>query len=263
MILNPYAFAAAGYDSDAAAGIIAAGLTNSTEKAAAVALVVGLKDAGIWPLLRAAYFMLGGNAASHAVNWVSPGTYDLTWHGGITHSATGVAWNGTTGYADTGFAPSGVLTQNSEHYSYYSRSTSIANGYDIGGAHNTGQFQWSGLGTYANQFSAYINNANTSTATVTVTIASGSGLWVGSRTSSTALSAYRNGSSIGANTNSNIWVQSTRTIFLGATNVSGTPTQFSSREMAFASIGDGLTAGQVSDLYDLVQAFQTALGRQV
>ena len=250
-------------DADAAAFISARSIANTTEVVALHVLVQELKSASIWPKLRCCYPFAGATAFTQAGNLKSTGVYDLTFHGGITHSANGVQWNGTTGYADTGFVPSGTLTQNSEHYSYYSRSSSTANGYDIGSAHLTGQYQWSGVGTYAAQFNAFINNANSATATVTVNIADGSGYWVGSRTSSNSLSAFRNGISLGSNTETNIWVQANNTVCLGATNLGSSVIQFSPRQMAFATIGDGLTPTDVANLYSIVQAYQTALGRAV
>jgi hypothetical protein len=43
----------------------------------------------------------------------------------------------------------------------------------------------------------------------------------------------------------------------------GTYGEFSNRQYAFASIGDGLTDTQASNLYTAVQAFQVSLSRNV
>ena len=51
------------------------------------------------------------------------------------------------------------------------------------------------------------------------------------------------------------------TIWLAAN--SGQPGNWSDRQCAFASIGDGLTDTDASTLYTAVQAFQTTLGRNV
>jgi hypothetical protein len=41
------------------------------------------------------------------------------------------------------------------------------------------------------------------------------------------------------------------------------PQFYSTKECAFASIGDGLTDTEAGNLYTAVQAYQTTLGRQV
>ena len=41
------------------------------------------------------------------------------------------------------------------------------------------------------------------------------------------------------------------------------PNFFDTKQLAFASIGDGLTAQNMTDLTTAVNAFQTTLGRQV
>ena len=50
---------------------------------------------------------------------------------------------------------------------------------------------------------------------------------------------------------------------ISAVNRNNIPVFFSSKECAFASIGDGLTDTQASNFYTAVQAFQTTLSRQV
>ena len=59
-----------------------------------------------------------------------------------------------------------------------------------------------------------------------------------------------------------ITTASNANIYLGARNIGG-GNQYAARECAFASIGDGLTDTDVSNLYTAVQAFQTTLSRNV
>jgi hypothetical protein len=74
---------------------------------------------------------------------------------------------------------------------------------------------------------------------------------------------YKNGvSQISGGVNST--TLSTNSFWLGATNnFSGGAYYFSPRELAFATIGEGLTATEASSLYTIVQKYQTTLGRQV
>jgi hypothetical protein len=52
-------------------------------------------------------------------------------------------------------------------------------------------------------------------------------------------------------------------IFIGAYNRNSITTDFSSRQCAFAFIGDGLTDDEASNLYYSVQKFQTTLNRAI
>ena len=90
MIVNSYAYAAGGYDADAQAFFTAAGISDSGQKSAVNTLVLALKSDGIWSRCSAIYPFVGGSSSSHAVNLKTPGTYDLTFYGGITHSSTGL-----------------------------------------------------------------------------------------------------------------------------------------------------------------------------
>jgi hypothetical protein len=93
------------------------------------------------------------------------------------------------------------------------------------------------------------------------------GFYSNSRTSSTSHKAYKNGAQIGSTNTTVTSGYSSMTsarIYIGATSVSGTGiNQYSDRECAFATIGDGLTDSEVSTLYTVVQKYQTTLGRQV
>jgi len=52
-------------------------------------------------------------------------------------------------------------------------------------------------------------------------------------------------------------------ILLGARQLSASVDSYGTRQLAFASIGDGLDDTQASNFYTAVQAFQTTLSRQV
>ena len=56
----------------------------------------------------------------------------------------------------------------------------------------------------------------------------------------------------------------TTKLFIGAVNSGlNVGNYYASKQYAFASIGDGLTDTEASNLYTRVQAFQTTLNRQV
>jgi len=55
----------------------------------------------------------------------------------------------------------------------------------------------------------------------------------------------------------------TSAYYLGARNFNGTADGFCNRECRAATIGSGLTAGEVSSFNTAMVTFQTALGRNV
>ena len=88
------------------------------------------------------------------------------------------------------------------------------------------------------------------------------GLYQSNRIISTEQTIWKNGvkkvtGALSSNTPMNL------NIYIGAYNNNGSASNFSSKQCAFASIGDGLTDTQASNFYTAVQAFQTTLSRQV
>ena len=102
--------ASATFDTSASAVFTAIEATGATltgpQKTAANNMIVAFKNpsnGSIWDKLAYFHGFLGGTAASHAINWKTPGTYDITWVGtGLVHNATGVKGDGT---ASAGYVP--------------------------------------------------------------------------------------------------------------------------------------------------------------
>jgi hypothetical protein len=258
-----------GIDADALAFITAAAITDATQQAAIDTLVKGMKADGIWTKMKAVYPFVGGTATTHKWNLKDPRDLDaafrLVFNGGWTHSSTGATPNGTNGYADTYLAPSSVLALNSTHLSYYSRTSAIVNGQrDIGVFVNGGDPCMS-LGT--NTGVQLSDSYNSLTNRITASIANALGFVNGSRVSSTSHKLFKNGSQIGStDTFSNVTSLPNQSIYFGAANLAPFTTSggaFSTKQLAFSSIGNGLTDTEAANLYTRVQAFQTSLSRQV
>ena len=126
------------YDSSALAFFTAAGITDATQKAAVNRLVVDLKSntyGNLWTNVFTGmpiHPIVGGSASAHSVNLRNPGTNNITWTGGVTHSSTGALGNGTTGFGDDGFVLSVGQTLNNSGFSFYSGTNNTTNGIDIG-----------------------------------------------------------------------------------------------------------------------------------
>lgn len=252
-------------DNDAFTFLTAAGITNTTQRNAINKLVIDLKYYGLWTKQRAIYPVVGGVAASHAVNLKTPGTYNLTFSNGWTHSSTGMT--PAVAYAETGLIAQSVFPTTSIHLSTYSRTQIIqssAHRTEIGaydGTNFTGiSQQYDGFGKF---FAAGPNNASYQLP-VPGTIASAvtTGLQIGNRLSN-VMKVFQNGTEVASKnvTNSSL---STNSFFIGAyKNQSGGYADYSNRQLAFASIGDGLTDTDALNFYNIVQRYQTNLSRQV
>jgi len=262
-------FVFSNYDSDALSFISAAGLTDSIQKSAINTLVKDMKSTNIWTKMKAIYPFVGGTALSHKWNLKDPRDLDiafrLNFYGGITHSLTGALPNGITGYANTHLIPNSSLIENNIHISYYSESNVNTGGdqTDIGALDSYGYFWLSpqyNTGIYVNRFLSR-NSSNIILANCENLDARG--FYTSSKISNTVNSfkIYKNGilkdvkDGSGANPISNI--------FLFAGSVNNFALYYTNRECAFSTIGDGLTDIEASDFYNIVQKYQTTLGRNV
>lgn len=269
---------AVGGDTDAAAFISAASITDPTQQTAINTLVVDLKAAGLWAKCIALYPFVGGTATAHKLNLKNPADTDaafrLELNGGFTHSANGILPNGTNGYARTFISRLNNLALSDVHLSFYSRTSTVPAG-------NTPMAEFlviegnSRLGLHAGRNYDGTNNraasdiASTSLigAAIQVSVTDASGFHVASRTSPTSNKLYKNGSVLVSNAAD--WGVTTAAdimLFMFAATTNGTSVvagTYSYRESAFASVGAGLNDAEVADLNTIVQAFNTTLSRNV
>jgi hypothetical protein len=256
-------------DPDAQAFITAAAITDPTQQLAIDNLVKGLKSDNIWTKMKAIYPFVGGTATTHKFNLKDPRDLDaafrLVFNGGWTHSSNGATPNGTNGYADTFLVPSSVLTNNNTHLSFYSRTSAIVNGQRDISVFVNGNNPCMSLGT--NTGVQLSDSYSFATNRISASIVNALGFVNSSRTSSTSHKLYKSGSQIGTtDVFANVTALPNQAIYLGAANITPEPTLvtgYSTKQSAFASIGDGLTDTEAANLYTRVQAFQTALSRNV
>jgi hypothetical protein len=187
--------------------------------------------------------------------------FRLVFNGGWTHSPQGSTPNGVNGYADTKLVPSSVLTQNSNHLSYYSRTAVAA-----GTAGEIGSVRTTPTQSYFHSHLRYTGDIYymllASNSIPTVSNNTSQGFFNGSRTNSTSVAHFRNGVNL-SNASSTSVALNSLNVFLGALSIDGTAANFSNKQTAFASIGDGLTDTEAANLYTRVQNLETLLNRQV
>jgi hypothetical protein len=251
-------------DPDAQAFITAASITNPTQQAAINTLVVNLKAYSIWTKFKAIYPIVGGSASSHKYNLKDPRDLDaafrLTFASGYTHSSTGMLPNGTSAYANSFYKPTVNGSTNSMGASVYLRTNTAINAATFGSLDSN---FW-GLAfqpRVADGTTYYAANDRLIDGAAS-TISDTRGFFTVNRNSATSKKLFKNGSVISTTTIVNNSSSNFDLVF-SARNYFGTIQSYDTKEIAFASIGDGLTDTEAANFYTAVQAFQTTLGRQV
>lgn len=250
------------FDSDAQSFMTSASITDSTQQAAVNYLVTDLKSNNLWTKMKAVYPMVGGNATSHSYNLKNPSQFQITWNGGLTHSSNGVLPNGTTGYGNTNFNPSSNITTNSAHHSFYFKTNRSIYQTAVHGAYQSNQLD---MALYPYAFNiGWINDIfDNSTSRLTISTGDSTGYVIGTRSSSSSHKLFRNNTQIASTTSATTGTPPNANYFIGALNYLGSANYFDNNQIAMATIGDGLTDTDASNLYTIIQNYQTILSRQV
>lgn len=227
------------------------------------AMVRALINAGVWAKLDLFYlFAQTVNSASEALkNWILPGTHDASLVNAPAFVALeGFTGNGSTSYINTGWdaTTDGVnYIQDSASAGVYIRTNIAGTETDIGARSAAGRFQISprvvgdekqAIGP--NDLTA-LNDANTDSR----------GMFVLTRTASNARALYKNKvANSDSEASTGIF---TDDVFILANNNFGAPNNHSTRQVACAIIGGGLTQANVDALTDAVEAYMDSNGKGV
>jgi len=233
-----------------------AGLVDETQQQALNELVISLKAAGVWDQLHALYPMVGGTAQAHALNLKDPRDADeafrLTFYGAPAHSRLGVAWNGQDQYARTHYLPQAQLLPTSTHLAYYATSddtstTQVEMGCDANGRYFSLLTHFQGCTYFENSAGGQVQHP----------VATGLGFSLGTRERADLLTVYRDGAPLATATTPNEGFPGPE-VTLGCRSLN----YYSKKTCGLASIGAGLTPGQVAAYAAAVRTFQRALGRE-
>lgn len=257
-----------GMDADAEAFLTATGIVDTTQKNAINTLVVSWKAAGVWTKAVAIYPIVGGTAATHKINLKNPldtdAAYRLAFTGTWLHTASGMTPSGTA-YANTFCIPNNVMTLGSGSIGYYSRTANLADSCEMGVQSTSGTARIAMYLEWTNNISYYYAyNDLAAFVAVGGAPAVSSRLHIVSRTSTTQVNGYRDGTSIGSSTNASIGSLPTHPIYIGALNDTNTSVlDQSTRQCSFAFVATGLSGAEVTSITNSVNAYETALGRNV
>lgn len=249
----------AGYTARTTAFATATGITDVTILGALNTFDLGLISNSLDSKMKAVYPFVGGSATTHKYNFMnsvdSNGAFRLLFSGGITHSSNGVLLGGVNGFAETYIQPSAILSLNSTHISIYSRTNNSSAVFDVSTS-NASNYSPDMAVNYGGTTYFQVNQAFSYS---TYSDGSSSGMRIINRNSSTEEKLFKNNSLVATVTKSTSGL-SVGNIQLGRFHDG---TIYSNRQYAFMTVGDGLTDGEASIFYNLVQAFQTTLARQI
>ena len=191
--------------------------------------------------------------------------FRLQFTGGWIHSSNGALPNGLNTFANTFLSPATVINDNNDgHLSYYSRTNNSGiSAVDIGCGTASASFNM------VIKFGTNLSGAciNMSDSNLFTNAQSSDRLYVASQNNVDNIrNLYRDGVNLQTQTVAeNAAPPSSFTVFIGARNgiTAGSPTFVTNRQCAFASVGNGLSASEVTAFNTLVNNFQTTLSRNV
>lgn len=242
------------YDADAQAFLTATGIIDLTISDAINTLVISLKANGVWAKSIAIYPFVGGTAFTHKWNLKNPLDTDvahrISFVASPTHSSNGVLCD--NGACNLHIIPTTDFTLNDTHFTYYSRTDlNSASAYDI---FNSGSIQI--FSRLSNLFLSDMYDLAGLGGRILVANTNSIGVFCASRLATPTHRLYKNGSQVATNSTTAGSLVSA-SVFLGSNG----STTYSQRQYAYLSVGFGLTNTEVTDEYNAIATFNTALGR--
>jgi hypothetical protein len=208
-------------------------------------------------------------ASQFKYNLVNPvdsdAAFRLVFNGGWTHSSNGATPNGVNAYADTKLVPSSVLALNSCSFSVYSRNNFTSGTVQSFGVTSDAAYQPLIGSSFLTSkgFNSYMYSSNPPDILLSPIGQNLAAMFLNTRTSATNAKSFRNTTQLALVTTQGQITQPTTSFTFGAFRNLTSFQDYNTFQHAFAHISDGLTDTEASNLYTRVQAYQTALSRQV
>lgn len=251
--------------------ITATGITNTTIISALIAMESSLTSAGLIDYnnpstnkFKALYPYVGGTATTHKYNFLDARDLDaafrLQFNGGWVHDSNGATPNGINAYANTYFDFFNNGSANNNSISAYIRTNAPAPIKSEIGAYNATGSQAAYLalgGNYAGCIGNDLTN-NLSTAN-----ADSRGFYHINKSASNSLITYKNGVNVNSSALADSDGRPAFDVFIGALAYQTTPVSYSTKQVAYNTLGYSLSAADAALFYTIVQTFQTSLSRQV
>jgi hypothetical protein len=246
------------YDTTATNFFNSTQITDTTMKRAINDLVVQLKKDSLWNKFLAIYPMVGGTASSTKWNLKDPrdldAAYRISWNGTPVFKSTGVTCSTTNDWGNTHLVDS-LLSYDNTSVSFYSETSNQIAGYDMGCSN--GIYPYNIMAIYEDFSKDVVNTLFNAYGPTQYQPSKTTGLFVNSSKNGKVV-RYDNGISV-ADYGGPYDAYTNQAITIGKIIDDD---HMGQRECALATIGQGLTAAEVETFYDIVQSFQSALGRQ-
>jgi hypothetical protein len=204
---------------------------------------------------------IGSIAATQCINAINPGTYDGTFTGGVTFSTAGTVYDGVTGYEDTGFSQLDFIGVNDAGQSFNLVAQSYSGTSYIMGSKNDvpGTFMTNWIDSFAGSdymYTAFGGSTNIDAILLSL------GFFTYSRLSGDfKIQTYLNGAlASNVSHNSSLGLQDYNQ-FIGCYNDVGVPSNFASVTLRNECFHDKLTSQESLNLYNIMNALDTSLGR--
>jgi hypothetical protein len=244
-----------------AAGISDTNIINSLDN-----LVFDLTNNNLLNKFYAIYPLVGGTADSCKWNLISTSSFNLNYTGSFNFTNTGISGSGTTSNTNTSFTPSTNTADWATNNSFgVYVNTNVSGGYDMG-AESPFPASPTNADTYL--ISRYTNNTAIfyNSGSVSVASTDSTGFWFGnvSGSAGTNINLYKNGTSVASKASPTTYTI-TKPLFFTANNPEGAAVanENSRRQYSFAFIARAFNSSEALTLSNIVNTFQTSLGRNV
>lgn len=226
------------------------GATTVAQRMAVSNYVADLLNYSLFSISYAIYPMVGASINSCKVNLITPNTFSITFVNTVAGDFTSSGWlpNGTSSYGRTGLVPSTTMSFNNTAIHYGSNSVVGPTTARDMGANNSTIARYILLIRNGSDFMTTTCYDVTTSPVFTNTLTSG--VFTSSRTSGTNLQMYVNGNSLGTDiTSSALGSLPTVEFFIGAQNVNGVASNFSTKRCINAALTQGFTPTQSMNYY--------------
>lgn len=237
---------------------------TESEKERINSFVLYLKNTGDWDKIVACWGMATETQTAAVLNWKHPGTFTLSLVNSPTFTTKeGFNGNGTSSYLNTNWIANshgaGIYLQNDAGITIYTRTSGTSTGNIVGvvGASNVRSLAFLPKYTDNNLYNR-TNNVNTSF--YSTANATAEAIYTILRTSNTAVTVYRNSVSLGTQSIGSDGLP-LLTLYIGATNVNGTPNFYTNRQISFLIIHSGSISP--SNIQTAVETFMDSNGKGV
>ncbi len=227
-------------------------------------MVRGMIADGDWQTKDIFYVTAAQSAADSLINWINPGTHDLTIVNLLAGAFTayrGWTGNGVNGYLRTNYNPNTDAT----NYALNNGSIGVYVGTDVLAENKYD------IGTYDGANAAFLKTNNvdriyTAMNDIDLTNFIGGnidsrGFYITSRLLAINFNTYKN--KIGANIVENSTGIPSFDFYIFAINSSGAPLTFSTKQIAAAFAGGGMTQANVNNFTDRLETYMDSIGAGV